>query len=153
MDLEYTFYLLKATRKNILSLTDKYSEEKLNKIPDGFRNNLIWNMGHVAVTQELLCYGLSGQNLHLSDDMVASFRKGTAPEKVVASAEIKRIRSILDTSIDQLEEDYQAGVFQKFNPYQTSYGADFDRIEQAIQFDLAHEAMHLGTILSILKFL
>jgi hypothetical protein len=127
--------------------------DSLNKIPEGFNNNLIWNMGHVVVTQELLCYGLSGQNLHLSDDMVACFRKGTAPEKVVTSAEIKTIRGILDTSIDQLEKDYQDGVFQKFKPYKTSYGADFDRIEQAIQFDLAHEAMHLGAILSIIKFL
>jgi len=33
-----------------------FSLEQLNKIPEGFNNNLIWNIAHCVVTQQLLCY-------------------------------------------------------------------------------------------------
>jgi hypothetical protein len=29
-------------------------------IPEGFNNNLIWNIGHIIVSQQLLVYKLSG---------------------------------------------------------------------------------------------
>lgn len=153
MNLQYTFHLIDATRKNMLKITDQFSEEQLNKIPDGFRNNLIWNMGHVLVTQELLCYGLSGNKGYVPEKMIADYRKGTCPDNIVESTEVKLIRDLLSTSNDQLISDYNSGMFHSIKAYQTSYGVGFDTIEKAIQFDVAHEAMHLGTMLSIIKFL
>lgn len=38
---------------------DNYSLEQLNKIPAGFNNNLIWNIGHIIVAQQSLIYQLS----------------------------------------------------------------------------------------------
>ena len=53
--------LLKATRSNIAKLVEGLSIEQLNHIPEGFNNNLAWNIGHILVTQELLIYRLSNQ--------------------------------------------------------------------------------------------
>jgi len=42
-----------------LEYFDNYTLEQLNKIPEGFSNNLIWNIGHIIVTQQVLIYKLS----------------------------------------------------------------------------------------------
>jgi hypothetical protein len=36
-----------------------YNLDQLNTIPEGFNNNLIWNIGHIIVSQQLLVYKLS----------------------------------------------------------------------------------------------
>ena len=47
--------------RNILNtFFEKCSLEELNKIPEGFNNNVIWNIAHVVVTQQLLVYDMSG---------------------------------------------------------------------------------------------
>lgn len=33
---------------------ENYTLEQLNKVPQGFSNNLIWNIGHIIVSQQLL---------------------------------------------------------------------------------------------------
>jgi len=42
-----TFNTLRQTRKNILSVIEAYDKEQLNYIPEGFNNNLIWNLGRL----------------------------------------------------------------------------------------------------------
>lgn len=46
----------KTSRKLFLEYFDNYTIDQLNKIPDGFSNNLIWNIGHVIVAQQALIY-------------------------------------------------------------------------------------------------
>ena len=50
--------------------------EELNKIPEGFNNNIIWNFGHVIVSQQIICYKLSNQPLKVSDEYVNKICKG-----------------------------------------------------------------------------
>ena len=52
-----------------------------------------------------------------------------------------------------LKADYEKGLFKDFKPYATSFGMELAAIEDAILFNNAHEAMHLGTMLAIRKFL
>lgn len=46
----------KQSRTLYLEYLDTYSLDQLNTIPDGFNNNLIWNIGHVIVSQQGLIY-------------------------------------------------------------------------------------------------
>ncbi len=46
----------------------------LNRIPPGFRNNLLWNIGHSVVTQQLLVYQRSGLATLVSDEMIERYR-------------------------------------------------------------------------------
>ena len=48
--MELTFKIWKTSRNLVIEYFDKYSLEQLNRIPDGFSNNLIWNIGHIIVT-------------------------------------------------------------------------------------------------------
>ena len=144
-----SFDLLRATRRNVLGLTQSLSLEQLNYVPSPLRNNLVWNMGHLVVTQQLLCYRLAGLPLNVDEDLIGRYRKGTAPEGPIDAAELARIRHLLVALVDRTERDWEAGRFVDYRPYETSYGVKLDGIEAAIRFNNLHEALHLGTCLSL----
>jgi len=145
--------ILKATRTNILKAIDGISLEQLNLVPEGYNNNLIWNAGHVAVTQQLLCYAKSDLQVKLPKDMIATYRKGAKPERDVTQAEVEQIKSLLTESIEWLATDLAAGTFKTFKTYPTSYGYTLNSIEDAVNFNNVHEAMHLGYIIAMKKHL
>lgn len=62
--------VIKASRNKLLSLLADLTTEELNYIPTGFNNNLAWQMGHLVVSQQLLCYKLTGQKFLIEDDLV-----------------------------------------------------------------------------------
>ncbi len=149
--MQYHFTTLKATRQNILKMVDGLTTEQLNKIPEGFNNNLAWHLGHVLITQQLLNYKLAGLSPKVSDEWIAKYRKGTKPEAPITEAEITDIKTQLTTSIADLEKDFSEGIFKNYKTYPTSYGVELTSIEDAVAFNNVHEAMHLGNVISMRK--
>ncbi len=145
--------ILKATRKNILKAIDGLSLEALNTIPAGFNNNIIWNMTHVVVTQQLLCYKLSGNKMRIPNEIVAAYKIGTKPSGPVSAADVAQTIAWLSDSINWIEEDLDSEIFKEFKPYPTSYGFTLTSIEDAVTFNNVHEGMHLGWIGAIKKSL
>lgn len=134
----------RATRSNLLKVAQGLSLEQLNQLPKNFNNNLIWQLGHVVVTHQLLVYGLSNQPLQLPDELLLRYRKGSKPEAEATEAEWEEIKTQLAIQPDQAEKDYKAGLFQEFKPYETSYGISLHSVEDALRFVNLHEALHLG---------
>ena len=145
--------ILKATRKNILKAMDGLSLEALNTIPKGFNNNIIWNATHVVVTQQLLCYKLSGNKMRLPDGIVTAYKKGSEPSEAVSAEQVAQTIAWLSDSIAWIEEDLDQGIFKEYNTYPTSYGYTLTSIEDAVTFNNVHEGMHLGWIGAIKKSL
>ena len=143
--------LLRQTRLNTLGLFQAYSSERLNKVPDGFRNNLMWNAGHVIATMELLVYGLSGVKTPSGREFIDRYRKGTAPDGPASVEDEAYIGKMLLGGIDQLSEDLERMDLNQFKEYQTSYGVKLTNVAEALQFNNMHEAMHLGTMLAMRK--
>jgi hypothetical protein len=148
---DFTFSSTGVTRQNMINLMSDFSLEQLNKIPAGFNNNLVWNFGHVIVTQQLLCYGLSGLPIELDKDMIATYRKGGAPAGAVDQATMDMFIELSSSLLYQFKADYQAGLFKEYNTYTTSFNLTLNSVEEAFQFNLAHEAMHLGTMIALRK--
>jgi hypothetical protein len=44
------FETTRTSRKVLLQFLENYTLVQLNKIPEGFNNNLIWNIAHIVVT-------------------------------------------------------------------------------------------------------
>ncbi len=143
--------VLKTTRKNILSLASKYSDEQLNFIPEGFSNNLIWNMGHVLVTQQLLCYRLAGEECYSANSIIDAYRKGSRPESTADSSEINMVKQMLSEMVQNTEKDIAAGKFAQYKTYPTSYGITLESFDDAMLFNNVHEGMHLGFMLALQK--
>ena len=68
--MQTTFKIWETNRKLHLEFLEKYTLEQLNKIPDGFKNNLIWNVGHIITTQQGLIYRLSGLPVMISKEFL-----------------------------------------------------------------------------------
>lgn len=143
--------ILKVTRANILKQIEGVALDQLNEIPAGFNNNLIWNAAHVAVTQQLLCYAMSGLAVKLPKEAIAAYRKGAKPEKIVTQAEVDQIKEWLTASIDWLAEDLEAGTFKSYKEYATSYGFTLTSLADAVSFNNVHEGMHLGYMIALKK--
>ncbi len=145
--------ITRVNRKTLEKMLDHYSLEELNKVPEGFTNNLIWNIAHVVVTQQLLVYKLSGLPMMIDDEMVDTFKKGTKTEGVVTQSEVDKVKSLLFSTLDQTEKDLKAGIFKGFKEYPTSTGFVLKSTEDAINFNNYHEGLHLGYIMALRKSL
>lgn len=142
--MEKTFSNYKQTRSNFLALVEGLSLDQLNKIPQGFKNNIAWNFAHVVVTQQLISYHISGYAMKIEQDLVDKYRKGTQPEGDVTAEDWQRILHHAKTTLEALQTDFNNGFFTQFTPYATSYGVELTSIEDAIQFLPVHEALHYG---------
>ena len=76
--MQQIFDITETSRKVLLQFLEKYSVEELNKIPEGFSNNIIWNIGHIIVVQQMLVYKLSSLPMMISEEMIEKFKKAFA---------------------------------------------------------------------------
>ncbi|MGB2224395.1 MAG: DinB family protein [Polaribacter sp.] len=151
--MKHEFEILTKARELILKELEGLSIEDLHKIPNGFKNNIAWNAAHLAVTQQLIHYGLSGVPMAVSDELIATHRKGTSPTKVFTADEFEEVKSLLKSLPEKLITDYESGLFKVYKTYPTSTGYVLTSIENAIPFNNIHEGMHYGIIRSIKKML
>ncbi len=152
--MEFSLSVFEKTRGYFKAFLDKLSLDDLNKIPDGFKNNIIWNIGHIVVTEQLLLYRLSGLPIMVSEEMIEKYGIGTKPEKYVTQKEVDEISKMLFSTIKKTQEDYNNNKFVNYKEYTVSTtGNTLRNIDDAISFALFHEGMHFGYILALRKSL
>lgn len=150
--MDFIFEVLPNTRKYLHSVLENNSLEDLNKIPEGFNNNIIWNIAHVIVSQQILVYKLSGLPLMVSDELVEKYRKGSKPDAPVTLSEVEEIKGLLFSPIQKTREDYYNGVFKKYHEYVVvTTGNTLKSVEDALQFTAFHEGLHIGYIMALLR--
>ena len=147
------FNTLKKSRILTLKAISNLTIEQLNTIPKGFKNNVAWNVTHLVVTQQLLCYKLSGLKCLISEEMITNFQKGTSPTYTISKIEFEAIKEQFLELPNRLEEDYSKGIFKNYIEYTTSVDVTLNNIDDGIIFNLYHEGIHLGIILQLLKFI
>lgn len=151
MKAEFIFQTMQRHRENLVKILDNTPESALGHIPEGFRNNIWWNISHIVVVQQLLCYKLSGLPLNITDDFVMAYSKGTFPGELPIPEKRGEVARLLVDTVGRLEQDYDNGIFKNYTTYKTSAGFTLRSIDEALQFNLYHEGIHLGTVLSLLK--
>tara|TARA_R110001583_G_scaffold27778_1_gene98983 strand:- start:14803 stop:15258 length:456 start_codon:yes stop_codon:yes gene_type:complete len=147
------FNTLKKSRIFTLKAISNLTIEQLNTIPKGFKNNIAWNVTHLVVTQQLLCYKLSGLKCLISEEMITNFQKGTSPTYTISEIEFEAIKEQFLELPNRLEEDYLKGTFKNYIEYKTSVNVTLSNVDDGIIFNLYHEGIHLGIILQLLKFI
>ncbi|MFN8265465.1 MAG: DinB family protein [Chitinophagaceae bacterium] len=142
----------KTSRKIYAGFFDQYTLEQLNTIPQGYSNNLIWNIGHIIVAQQSLIYRLSGLPMLVTDELFNRYKPGSKPEASVTQAEADELKQLLYSEVEQFETDYAAGKFVSFTERMTATGFQLANLNDALEFNNYHEGLHLGYMMGIRKF-
>ena len=132
-----------------MNLMESLSIDKLNEIPDGFNNNIIWNFGHVIVSQQILCYKLANQPLKIDAAYVSKYSKGTKPDSFIDVAELAFLKQQAVVLIDELIADIQTNIFDRYDTYTTSFDVALNNIEDAVKYVTMHEGLHLGYAMAL----
>jgi hypothetical protein len=151
--METIFNINQTSRNTLSNFLENYTLEQLNTIPEGFSNNLIWNIGHIIVVQQMLVYNLSGLPMMVSEEMVTKYKRGTKPEHSVTQEEIDEFKKLLWATLDQTKKDFAAGIFKTFTAFTTMTGYTMKTAKEAMEFNNYHEAIHTGIMMQIRKFI
>jgi hypothetical protein len=75
--------LIRKIRSKALELIADLSITELNKIPEGFNNNIIWNLGHLIAVQEGIFYLRGKLELTVEQEFFNSFKNGSKPDHML----------------------------------------------------------------------
>ena len=149
--MEKYFEDLTAIRQHFINYLYDYELNELTYIPMGFKNHIFWNCAHALVTQQLMTYYLSGNEMLVENDWVRRFKKGSFGDQNLNDEDVRTLIKLLQTTQVRLRKDYFDENLSNFRPYQTSFGIHLETIEDAIRFNNLHESLHLGYIKALSK--
>ncbi|MEX2104953.1 MAG: DinB family protein [Bacilli bacterium] len=140
---------VESFRGTTLQLIDSLTEEMADIVPQGFNNNIRWNLGHIYLDQYLWIQHLTKESIAFPDGFREWFDYGTSPATWTSTppslATLKELlaeqpRFIKETYRDRLEEEFPA----------TELG--MHTIAQVLVRTIFHEGLHLAAIQGIRKF-
>ncbi|OAS22723.1 DinB family protein [Paenibacillus oryzisoli] len=150
---QITLKQLEFIRKSTIKVVEGLSEDTLDDMPEGFNNNIRWNLGHIIFVQEKFAFHFIGEPLQIPENFERLFAKGTRPadwaEEELPSLETllallveqpQRIQSILHGRLDE----------SVAKPFTTGNGLLLTTIGELLNYTLYHEGMHFNMI-SLLK--
>ncbi len=150
---EKSINAFKFSRKAFMSIINSCSLEELNKIPEGYNNNIIWNFAHSLVTAEHFCYRLSGNKCDIPSELAHKYVRGTKPESPIDEKELAFWKELGNSSITQLEEDYEKGLFDNYNSFDFTPNTRIEDIIDALYFCVFHEGTHFGYAMALKRSL
>lgn len=141
-------------RNNFKKLIESVKIEDLNVIPEGFKNNIIWNYGHAVASQNILIYKYSGLPFTLPDEFIDTYRRGTFPPEIEdIKTELEIVHLFSEQSMAHLKKDLAEYKFTEYETYETSFGANLESLHDAMAFNNIHESLHLGYSMAIKRAL
>lgn len=140
---------LKKTRIFLLNVIADLTLEQLNKIPEGFNNNIIWNLAHLLVVQQGLCYINSGLETIIDKEYAVNYRSSTKPNGDISLEEVNKIKELFLSVAAQFEIDYHNGLFLSYPTWNNRYDVEINNIDEAMTLVLFHEGIHLGYIMAL----
>ena len=147
--------IMRGARLFLINLIEGISIERLNEIPDGFNNNLVWNFGHVIATQQILCYRNAGVKPVIEDEFIDKYKSGTRPEGFTDENTFGIFKKYLIQTIDKFEEDSATNMFVNYNAFDLkSYpGVRLKNIGDAAKFASFHDGLHVGYSMALKRSL
>ncbi|MFD2043740.1 DinB family protein [Ornithinibacillus salinisoli] len=140
---EIFFKQFEQVRSWTIEVATSMPEDIVHIKPRGFRNNILWQMGHILSSTEYFLFDLPYKQNHLPVNYLELFNTGTSPdqwnERVPILAQLitdlerqsNHIRQISNAKLNQTLENPMHG---------------FQTLEDCASFAILHEALHVGKI-------
>ncbi|WP_423410570.1 DinB family protein [Heyndrickxia sp. MSNUG] len=147
---EVLFTQLESFRNYILGVVEQVTAEEADLIPQGFNNNIRWNLGHIYLDQYLWIQALTKEKAPVAEQFKEWFGYGSSPANFTSETpSFEELRNLLKEQPAKIKEEYGNRLEEEFPP--TEMG--MHTIEQVLTRTIFHEGMHLQTILDIKKLL
>ncbi|MED4225413.1 DinB family protein [Neobacillus cucumis] len=145
------FKQLRFVRENTINCVTEINDEASLFIPEGFNNNIKWNLGHIYVVQEKFAYFFIKEKMIMPNNFSELFTTGTSPinwgNQVLPT--ISELIQFLKNRIDRIEQVLEFRLKEVIEkPFTTSTGLTLSTVEELLSFCLYHEGMHFATIKS-----
>jgi DinB superfamily len=146
---QFLFNQLAFVRNQTLNLLEGVTEEMADRVPEGFRNTIRWNLGHIYVVVERFAFQYLGLPQHLPDGFKEQFEYGTSPlnAHTFRVPTLSELEDLLKAQQVRIQETLADRLEVKIiPPYTTSAGMKLETPKQFLTFNLYHEGMHLSVI-------
>lgn len=146
---QFLFNQLAFVRNQTLNLLEGITEEMADQIPDGFRNSIRWNLGHIYVVEERFAFQYLGLPQNLPEGFKEQFEYGTTPLNAhqFRVPTLKELEDLLKEQQLRIQEKLVDLLEVKIDPsYTTSAGMTLETPKQFLTFILYHEGMHFSVI-------
>lgn len=138
---------ISLVRQRLLDEVKDVSEEAADKMPEGFRNTIRWNLGHIYVVQEKLVAGLAGETPQIPSHYGDLFAPGTKPADWEGEIpKLSSIEAILEEQPVKLKDRFAGRLDEKVTKPFTPGNLELDTIGKILNFTLYHEGLHTGFI-------
>jgi hypothetical protein len=135
---------IRFSRNNIVKMLEDLSLGQINHIPEGYNNNLAWQLGHVTASLQSYCYGNAGLQPLVEQSFIDQYKGGTKPESNVTEEEVITLKNLAISTLDQFEKDLADNKFANFTAKVLGNGIAINSIEDAVEMMVFHEALHCG---------
>jgi hypothetical protein len=148
MNEEMLFQQMRFIRNRTMAMLDATSEDLVQVIPTGFKNNVLWNFAHIYVTQDLVMYSFLNEKHQIPAHYMDLFVRGSSPEKwTVEPPSLAEVRTLLDEQPQRIIETFSGRLEEKGEkPFTLGPTTSFTTLGEIIGFTNFHEGLHQGTI-------
>ncbi|WP_256860413.1 DinB family protein [Paraliobacillus ryukyuensis] len=148
MNEEMIFNQIDLSRNSTLQLFEGLTEEQADLIPQGFNNNIRWNLGHIYTVQNTLLNKFGGKSIKTPPRYLELFTPGTKPAEWQGEVPtLDELKQLLEAQPAQLKEalagQLQDEAIQSFQSLST--------VGEILSFTTFHEGMHVGVIKGLKK--
>jgi uncharacterized damage-inducible protein DinB len=146
---------LAFVRQVTITAAQGLSDLALDYIPEGFNNNIRWNLGHIYVIQEKFAFLFAGEPLQLPDHFDRWFSKGTKPADW-QEEQLPTLDELLKLLAEQpvrIKKELQHRLDEQVKaPFTTGNGLALSTIEEFLSYTLFHEGIHFNAINTLKRF-
>ncbi|MEM7345711.1 MAG: DinB family protein [Chloroflexota bacterium] len=145
--------MLITTRQRMHETLKDLSEEQWFAQPDGFANNIAWNVGHLVLAQQGLIYRRLGVEGHLPDGLAEMYRPGTSPADWTSQPDTDELLKLFVELPQKMAKDIDAGKFDNYVKPESQGDNPFPPPESAAHAMIGnqfHEGIHTGNINDLL---
>lgn len=147
---EILFNQLESYRGYLLGVVENVTNEEAEIVPNGFNNNIRWNLGHIYLDQYLWIQAVTNEKANVPAQFNSWFGYGTSPSNFTdETPSIEELKGLLRDQPAQIKAVFGDRLEEEFAP--TEMG--MFTIEQVLIRTIFHEGMHLQAILNLKKFL
>lgn len=138
---------LKFTHSYLTRALSTVTLENVNEVPKGFNNSILWNVGHILVSNEMLLFANTGDELKLSQDVINLFKGGTKPSDWnTEPPTFKVICNLLDEQVERITTTYEGRLDEELNKSMKIANFEMKTVRDILGFVIFHEGLHTGLI-------